>query len=136
MTLLSEDDAVASVRAAVGAPNGVAGRAWLVRRLDRPGETYYLVVLGDEGSSVAVGTVNPVTGDVGSSASLPGRHPHLEVDAVQARALAGADETAEAELVWRPSPVSKSPLYPVWEVALPSGAAYVDQARSVRNDPP
>jgi hypothetical protein len=72
VTILSEDDAVAGVRAAVGAPNGVAGRAWLVRRLDRPGETYYLVVLGDEGSSVAVGTVNPVTGDV-AARELPGR---------------------------------------------------------------
>lgn len=136
MTGLSEDDAVARVRAAVGAGNGAAGRAWRVRRLDRPGETYYLVVLGDEGASVAVGTVNAVTGDVGSSAHLPGRGPHLEVDAVRARALAGAGETAGTELVWRPSLVSKSPLYPVWEVSLPSGPAYVDQAGSVRHNPP
>jgi len=136
VTGLSEDDAVARVRAAVGAANGIAGRAWPVRRLDRSGERYYLVVLGDEGASVVVGTVNAVTGDVGSSASLPGRGPHLEVDAVRARALAGAGETAGAELVCRPSLVSKSPLYPVWEVALPSGPAYVDQAGSVRRDPP
>ena len=124
------------MRAAVGAASGVAGRAWPVRRLDRPGETYYLVVLGDEGASVAVGTVNAETGDVSSSAHLPGRGPHLEVDAVRARALTNAGETAAAELVWRPSLVSKSPLYPVWEVALPSGPAYVDQAGSVRDYPP
>jgi hypothetical protein len=136
VTVLSEDDAVARVRAAVDAPNGIAGRASPVRRLDRPGETYYLVVLGEDGASVAVGTVNAVTGDVGSSALLPGRGPHLEVDEVRARVLAGADRMASAELVWRPSVVSKSPLYPVWKVALPSGPLYVDQGGSVRADPP
>ena len=123
MTRLSANDAVARVRAAVGVPNGIAGRAWPVRRLDRSGETYYLVVLGDEDASVAVGTVNAETGDVGSWARLPGHGPHLEVDAVRARSLAGAGETASVELVWRPSPASKSPLYPVWEVVLPSGTA-------------
>jgi hypothetical protein len=97
---------------------------------------YYLVVLGDDGAAVAVGTVSAVTGDVGSSAHLPGRGPHIEIDAVRARALAGAGEKAVAELVWRPSLVSKSPLYPVWEVALPSGPVYVDQTGSVRRDPP
>jgi hypothetical protein len=124
------------VRAAVGVVSGVAGRAWPVRRLDRSGETYYLVVLGEERASVAVGTVDAATGEVGSSARLPGHGPHLEVDEVRARALASAGETAGAELVWRPSAVSKSPLYPVWEVTLPSGTAYVDQAGSVRRDPP
>ena len=136
MTSVSEDNAVARVRAAVDAPNGTADRAWPVRRLDRRGETYYLVVLGDADSSFAVGTVNPATGDVGSSARLSGGSPHLEVDAAQARALAGAGETAGAELVWRPSPMSKSPLYPFWEVELPDGPVYVDQAGSVRPGPP
>jgi hypothetical protein len=136
VTRLSEDEAVARVRTAVGAANGVAGRVWPVRRLDRPGEMYYLVVLGDDDASIAVGTVNVVTGDVGSSAHLPGRGPHLEVDAGRARTLAGAGEKAGAELVWQPSLVSKSPLYPVWEVALPSGPVYVDQAGCVRHDPP
>jgi hypothetical protein len=136
VTTLSEDDAVARVRAAVGAADDVAGRAWAVRRMDRPGEMYYLVVLGDEDAAVAVGTVNAATGDVASSAHLPGRGPHLEVDAARARALAGAGETAGVELVWRPSLVSKSSLYPVWEVLLPSGPAYVDQAGSVRHNPP
>jgi hypothetical protein len=101
VTTLSEDDAVARVRAAVGAADDVAGRAWAVRRMH-----------------------------------LPGRGPHLEVDAARARALAGAGETAGVELVWRPSLVSKSSLYPVWEVLLPSGPAYVDQAGSVRHNPP
>jgi hypothetical protein len=136
VTELSADDAVARVRAAVSAADGVAGHAWPVRRLDRPGETYYLVVLGDEHASVAVGTVSAATGEVGSSAHLPGAGAHLAIDAERAKALAGADEAARAELVWRPSLVSKSPLYPVWEVTLPTGAVYVDQAGSVRHDPP
>lgn len=136
MTDLSANEAVARVRAAVGVANSITGRAWPVRRLDRSDETYYLVVLGDESASVAVGTVNAATGDVGSSARLPGHGPHLEVDAQRAKALAGAAETASAELIWRPSAVSKSPLYPIWEVTLPSGTVYVDQAGSVRQDPP
>lgn len=136
MAALTEDDAVASVRAAVGAADDVPGRAWTVRRLDRAGETYYLVVLGGDGASIAVGAVSPATGDIGSSAHLAGRGPHLEVDAARARTLAGAHEAARAELVWRPSPVSRSPLYPVWEVEIPSGLAYVDQAGSVGQDPP
>lgn len=136
MTNLSEDDAVARVRATVGAPSRVPGRAWPVRRLDRVNETYYLVVLGEERAPVAVGTVNPTTGDVGSSARLAGHGPHLVVDSARARTLAGARETARAELVWRPSAASKSPLYPVWEVELPSGPVYIDQAESVERDPP
>jgi hypothetical protein len=136
VTGVSEEDAVARVRAAVGATNRVAGRAWPVRRLDRPDETYYLVVLGDERASVAVGTVNAATGEVGSSAQLPGRGRHPAVDAERAKAMAGAGDAARAELVWRPSAVSKSPLYPVWEVSLPTGTVYVDQAGSVRRDPP
>lgn len=99
-------------------------------------ETYYLVVLGEERAPVAVGTVNRATGDVGSSARLAGLGPHLEVDAALARTLAGAPEKARAELVWRPSAASRSPLYPVWEVELPSGPVYVDQAGSVRHDLP
>ena len=127
---------MARVRAAVGAPSRVPGRAWPVRRLDRVDETYYLVVLGEERAPVAVGTVNPATGDVGSSARLAGHGPHLEVDATHARSLAGAHKTAKAELVWRPSAASKSPLYPIWEVELASGPVYVDQAGSVEHDPP
>jgi hypothetical protein len=136
MTTVSEDDAVARLRAAVDASDSVEGRAWRVRRLDRPGEAYYLVVLGDDNASVAVGTVGAMTGDIGSWAQLAGHGPHLAVDLARARALAGADESAAGELVWRPSPASKSPLYPVWEITLPSGAVYVDQTESVRLDSP
>jgi hypothetical protein len=136
VTSVSDQDAVARVRAAVGASESVEGRAWRVRRLDRPGESYYLVVLGAEDASVAVGTVDATTGEVGSWARLEGCGTHLTVDGARARALAGADERADAELVWRPSPVTKSPLYPVWEVVLPSRLAYVDQAGTVRPDPP
>jgi hypothetical protein len=133
---LSTTDAITRAGRAVGVAAGVPGRAWLVRRLDRPADAYYLVVFGEEDAAVGVATVSRSTGEVGSAARLSGRGPHLEIDAARARELAGAGEEARAELVWRPSTASKSPLYPVWEVELPAGSVYVDQGGAVSGDSP
>jgi hypothetical protein len=123
--------AISLARAHAGLDESVKGRAWRVRRLDRPDEAYYLVVLGEDAAAVAVATVSASTGDVGESARLSGRSQHLEVDASRARSLVGADEAAQAELVWRPGVASRSPLYPLWEVTGPAERIYVDQQGKV-----
>ena len=91
---------------------------------------------GPPDAAVGVATVNSATGEVGSSARLPGHGPHLEIDAARARALAGADPDARTELVWHPSVSSKSALYPLWEVELPHGNAYVDQTGALASHAP
>jgi len=127
MAELTAEQAVSISRAQVDVDERVPGRAWLVRRLDRPGAAYYLVVFCTESGSVAVATVDAATSEVGTSARLPGGSRHLRIDAARARAIAGASEESEAELIWAPGTASRSPLYPLWQVAGPNGRVYVDQ---------
>jgi hypothetical protein len=117
--------AIALSRARTGIDERVAARAWLVRRVDRPGEAYYLVVFCTDTGSVAVATVDAATSEVGTTARLSGRSRHLRIDAAKALKIADAPEESEIELVWAPGKASRSPLYPVWQVAGPSGPVYV-----------
>ena len=117
--------AVELARAAAGVGPAVEGRALRVRRLDRPGTQYYLVLLGEE----AVAAVDVDGGAVLSWAAVSGLH--LVVDEDEARQLAGARDLTQPQLVWRSSAESRSPLYPLWEVRLGESSVYVDQQRSV-----
>lgn len=119
-------------RAALGLDRSVPARARLVRRLDRPGADYFLVTLGTEEACVGVVTLDARTGETRSSASLPGVRPCLGVDEEKARAIAGG--LASAELVWKPSAASRSPLYPVWQVPTANGPVYVDQQGRLWSD--
>jgi hypothetical protein len=120
--------AIALARAQIGVEELVAGRAWLVRRVDLPGHDYYLVVFGNCTGSVAAATVDAATCQVGTTARLPGLSRHFSIDADQARAIANAPVEAAAELVWAPGKASRSPLYPVWRVTGPAGDLYVTHA--------
>jgi hypothetical protein len=101
--------------------------AWSVRRLDRPDSGYFLVVLGPEDRAERAVIVERETGRVGSSAKLQAGGSPVKVDAGRARRLAGAAESADAELVWAPSQASRSPLYPIWRVYVGSRSRYVNQ---------
>jgi hypothetical protein len=127
MAGLSAGDAVATARRELGLDDNVPGRAWPVRRLDRPGDVYYLVVFGDDNAAVAVAAVGAQSGEMRNSARVQGVRPHLTVDDARAAELAGAGAGARIELVWRPSPASRSPLYPLWLVQTGRGEVYVDQ---------
>ena len=107
------------------------GRAFHVRRLDRPGDAYFLVILGEEGAAMTVAAVGELDGEIRTSARLKGDVAHMTVDKEQALELARLWDTPEAELVWRPCQASMSPLYPIWEVKSASGTLYVDQSRGV-----
>jgi hypothetical protein len=125
------DEAIARARAALGRAAQEAARAWRTRRLDRPDEDYYLVNFGPDAATTAVATVDAASGEIRSTARLPGAGPHLTVEATQAVELAGLDASAATELVWRPCRASRSPLYPLWEVRTSTQTVYVDQQRRV-----
>jgi hypothetical protein len=130
---VSEADAaaIATARAGGELDDEVPARAWPVRRLDRPGDSYFLVLFGEDDATVAVATVSADGDSVQSMATLRGETGHFTVDAAAARALAGADADAPAALVWRPCRASRSPFYPLWEVAGQAGPVYVDHAGTV-----
>lgn len=131
MTRITQEEAINAAKTKLGLSESTPGRAWPVRRLDRPPEVYYLVQFGDSSASVAVATVDANTGEIGIYASLPGVGPHIAVGARLAIELAGGGQAAQAELVWMPCRVSKSPLYPLWEVRIQGVTKYVDQQRKV-----
>jgi len=132
---ISEEEAIARASAALRVDERLPARALLVHRLDRPGD-YYLVVVGGPDAAAGVATVDASTGEVGTSAQLSARGPHLAITAAGARTLAGVRGEAPARLVWRPCAASRSPLYPFWEVDDPEGPVYVDQLGRVWHTPP
>jgi hypothetical protein len=131
MFRITQEEAIHNARTKLGLQESTPARAWQVRRLDRPSETYYLVQFGDSSASVAVATVDANTGEIGVYVDLPGVRPHISVDAQAAIELSGVGEAARTELVWMPCRASKSPLYPLWEVRTPGVVRYVDQQRTV-----
>jgi hypothetical protein len=123
----------AAIRLAQQALRQDAGaRCWLVGSPDARRNDYYLVVLGAPDQSSGVATVDAVSGEITHLATLPAVRPHLEVDESRARSLAGADLEDRTELIWFPSRISMSPLYPFWSVAFEDGrSVYVDQSGNV-----
>ncbi|MDQ6773748.1 MAG: hypothetical protein M3024_12300 [Candidatus Dormibacteraeota bacterium] len=109
-----------------------AGRAdepaqvWAVRRLSSPQGDYLLVVLGADGGATGLAAVRVADGEVLSWAVLDGSRPHLSVDAAAAIQLSGLGPDARGELVWVPSALSQSPLYPFWSVTDGERTRYVD----------
>jgi hypothetical protein len=131
---MNDERSIAAAREALGLGPGVRARAWLVRRFDRPGESYMLVVFGDEGASVGVAAVDAGTGWVLAQAALPGTGAHWVIAEDEAVARAGAAAGAHAALVWAPSMASRSMFYPVCQVDGPAGAVFVDFSGTVWPD--
>ena len=129
MPELTAEQAIERARAETGVP--APARAWRVRRLDRAGDAYYLVVLGTEEAALAVATVGAAAGELRSRARLPGTGAHSLCDAGEAIARAGLGTPAQAELVWRPCRASRSPLDPLWEVQAAGSTVFVDQRGGV-----
>jgi len=127
MTTITLQEAINIARKELGYDESTPGTAWLVRRLDKPSFFYFLVELGESNSVIAVATLDSETGKLGNYAILPGTGKHLILEKQSAIELAVGPEQAEAELVWMPSRVSKSPLYPFWRVVTSKGEKFVDQ---------
>jgi hypothetical protein len=128
--------AVGTARSALGADASSPGRAWRVRRLDRPDRGYWLVVIGEDQASTGVAAVDDRGDELLSWSSLPGRERHLPVDGERAVALAGMGAGAQAELAWEPGGISRSPLYPFWLVRAGDRTVIVDQRGIVWPDVP
>jgi hypothetical protein len=128
--------AIRTARSALGVDPSSPGRAWPVRRLDRPDRGYWLVVIGDDEASTGVAAVNDKGEELLSWSSLPGRERHLTVDGRSAVAHAGVGPGAHAELAWAPGAISRSPLYPFWVVRAGNRRVIVDQRGGVWSDIP
>lgn len=131
MAELTAQDAVARALAELGSATETTAQTWLVERLDRTDDRYYLVVLYAAESPVAVAAIGAIQGELRSAARLGGGGAPIALSADQALARAGATQDAKADLVWRPCRASLSPLYPLWRVRMAAGTRYVDQQGAV-----
>jgi len=128
---VAETDAIARAREQLELSDGTPARAFLVRRIDPPGGAYYLAVLGDPSAAIGIAAVDASSGEVTQWATLPGAGSYPLLDREAAIRRAGASSASRAELVWRSSPASRSPLYPLWEIDTGDEVVYVDHAGRV-----
>jgi hypothetical protein len=131
---VTTEEAIQKAATILGINKSVPGRALLVQRLGNPSEDYYLVEFGYPNSVVGVAAVNAHTNNVGVYAHLPGIGPHLSVTKEEAINLAADGKYASTQLIWTPCALSKSPLYPIWEVKTDFSTKYVDQQRNVQEE--
>ena len=128
---VGETEAIARARERLELSDATLARAVLVSRKDPPGGAYYLVVLGDPSAALGVAAVDAASGEVTQWATLPGTAPHPVLEREAAIRRTGASSARRAELVWRSSPASRSPLYPLWEIDTGDVVVYIDQAGRV-----
>jgi hypothetical protein len=131
MSEIGPQEATRRVRAALGLPASVSGRALRVERLDAPASPYYLILLASDGRERHVAVIDAGTGALDQYAELTGSSDHMSVNMDQAIAAAGLRGRPSARLVWRPSRASRSPLYPLWEISSEFERRYVDQQGQV-----
>jgi hypothetical protein len=112
----SVDAAVASARATLGIDAREPARTWSVARMHPGARDFLLVVFGAAERASAIAAVDPTSGEVLESASLPGREPHALITADEAILRAGFGPGTQARLVWAPSPASRSRFYPLWQL--------------------
>jgi hypothetical protein len=128
---IGETEAIARALERLALSDATPARAVLVSRLEPPEGAYYLVVLGDPSAALGIAAVDASSGEVTQWATLAGDAPHLLPDREAAIQRAGASSARRAELVWRSCPVSRSPLYPLWEIDTGDEVVYVDHAGQV-----
>lgn len=130
MAEISIADAIAVAIDRLELPDPIAATAWRTSRDDRPGESYFLVVLGDPDFAQGAAAVHAGTGEVMEWAALPGTGPHLTTSSDEAVRRAG-HAGGRAVLVWRPGRASTSMLAPVWRIGADDDTRYVDQQGTV-----
>jgi hypothetical protein len=131
MPPLSKREAIDLARGSLGLKPGIRASAFRVLRTDPPDGVYYLLVFGEPEAAVGVAAVDAATGNVTTWANLPGTAPHTLIDAETASRRAGLRGKSRAQLVWRSSPRSRSPLYPLWQISTNEKTVYVDQQGTV-----
>jgi hypothetical protein len=126
---VAADAAVASARAALGLDAREPVRTWRVARM-HPGERdFLLVIFGEAERATAIAAVDAISGQVLESARLPGTQPHSLLTAEEAIRRAGLGAETQAQLVWDPSPATRSRFYPLWQLQTAEGPVWVDSVR-------
>jgi len=127
MAEVTEAAAIDRARSELRAGDDVPAQAWPVRHIDRPGQSYWLVVLGARDAASGVAVVDAQSGAVMVSATLPGTQPQLPVDAAKALQIAGLPAGTAIGMAWQSCAATRSPLYPLWAVGAGNQTVYVDQ---------
>ena len=128
---VAETEAIARALERLELSGRTPARVVLVSRRDPPGGAYHLVVVGDPSAALGLAAVDASSGEVTQWATLPGTAPHPLFDRDAAIERTGASSARRAELVWRSSPASRSPLYPLWEIDTGDEVVYVDHVGRV-----
>lgn len=127
--LIAEEQAI-SVAADAARISGLPAAAHLVERLDGQ-HPYFLVHLGGPGQPGAAVMVDAMDGSVMARAVVERvEHPWL-MEQERAVRIAGCAKPVDVRLVWKPSQATRSPFYPLWEIAMASGIVWVDQSGRV-----
>lgn len=113
------ESAIELARQAVGAGRDVPASTVTVRRLDHPDAEYVLVQLGEPRTAGWIAAVDVERHDVMSWATNPSGAPTTPTPPKGHR---------EAEYVWKPCAVSRSPLYPLLRITAEDGERFVDLA--------
>jgi hypothetical protein len=127
---ISGAEAQARAAAAAGFNAAAAASRYRVERLDG-GHAYYLLVFGAQGAPGAIVSVDAVSGEIASTARLARVDAPWVLAEETAIELAHLPGPATARLVWAPSRASRSPLYPLWEIAAGVRRVFVDGAGKV-----
>ena len=125
----ARESAIAGARAALGLDARAPVRSWKVERLHAGGRGFVLAIFGEPERATAIAAVDPASGEVLESARLPGTQPHSLLTADQAILRAGLPTEAQAQLVWDPSPATRSRFYPLWQLQDGERRVWVDSVR-------
>lgn len=129
---ISEEQAV-TVAADATQVMGLPAAAHIVERLDGQ-HPYFLVHFGKPGGPGAAVMVDAVDGSVMAHAKVERVQEPWLIDEQRAAEIAGCAQPMKARLVWMPSRATRSPFYPLWEIAGPSGRVWVDQSGGLHHE--
>ncbi len=125
------DAATASARTALGLDASQLARTWSIARMQPGARGFLLVVFGTPERASAIAAVDTDSAEVLESAHLPGHGRHDLITAEEAIQRAGFGPEAHAQLVWDPSPASRSRFYPLWQLQSGKRRVWVDSVRGL-----
>ena len=129
MALQSPAEAIRQARRLLDLAEGDEGEAHLVRRLDAPAGSYYLVHAAGR-----LAALDAASGELMASAETSRSTVTLSRDDAIARAGLAGDP--QAGLAWAPSAASLSMFDPLWAVSAGGRTVYVDQRGKVWGELP
>lgn len=123
------DRAVANAREALALGAGQQARVWEIGRLRASARSFLLIIFGPPEHSAGIATVDLRSGNVLQRARLSGAGSHDIMTAEEATKRANFPAGSQAQLVWDPTPASRSPFYPLWQISDADRTVWVDGVR-------